>query len=409
LILLEDTPALPEGAAATGRRVTTLKEVAASRAGDPIAVPITDNHLAYILYTSGSTGEPKGVMISHRNSLTFVDWCFDTFRVEPSDRVSSHAPFHFDLSVFDLFCTMKAGATLYLVPPDFAIFPGRLVKWIVQQQLTIWYSVPSALIQLLETGKLKAADLSSLRTVLFAGEVFPMKYLRRLVEVLPHPRYFNLYGPTETNVCTYYEVKPGDCAPERSEPVPIGIACENSEVFAVREDGGVAGVGEEGELYCRSATVMKGYWGRLEDGARALVQNPLNPRYAELVYKTGDICRLLPSGDYQYVGRRDKMIKSRGYRIEIGEIEAAFHAHPGVREVAIVAIPDDEIGARICGFVVTEPGITRAELEAHAGERIPRYMMPERLVFEDALPKTSTGKIDKSLLERKAKIDEHGR
>jgi amino acid adenylation domain-containing protein len=402
LVLIEEN-ALTNGPleGTQGKRVTTYAELVKKHERAYFDVPITDDYLAYILYTSGSTGEPKGVMISHRNSLTFVNWCFDTFRVTPEDRVASHAPFHFDLSVLDLFVTALGGATLYLVPSDLMIFAGRLAKWIATNEISIWYSVPSALIQLLEHGKLDAANFPKLRFVLFAGEVFPMKFLRALVKTMPHPRYLNLYGPTETNVCTYYEVKPSDIEGDRSEPVPIGKACENTEVFAVTEGREVAGVGQEGELWVRSGTVMKGYWGRPEDSAKFLAANFTNPHYPETVYRTGDIVRLMPSGDYQYLGRKDKMIKSRGYRIEIGEIEAAFQAHPELKEVAILAIPDDEVGARIVAYVA--PQLDKTELERFCAERLPRYMMPEKLTFEDELPKTSTGKIDKALLERRAK------
>ncbi len=404
MIFTEDTATLPE--AAEGKRWTTYAALEASQSGEAFEAPITDNYLAYILYTSGSTGEPKGVMISHLNSLTFVNWAHDRYELTSADRVSSHAPFHFDLSVFDIFSTIKAGATIYLVPYDLLIFPGRLAKWISSNALTVWYSVPSALIQLLERGKLRAENFPSLRVVFFAGEVFPMKFLRSFIEAIPHPRYVNLYGPTETNVITYYEVTKDDIAPERTEPVPIGKACENMEVFAVTEGGEVAGVGEEGELWARSSTVMKGYWGRPEDSARVVVPNFTNPHYPESVYRTGDIVRLLPSGDYQYLGRKDKMIKSRGYRIEIGEIEAAFHASPDVKEVAVVAVPDEHIGARIVAFVA--PPLERGPLERFCSERLPRYMMPEKITFEHELPKTSTGKIDKALLERRAIAHEHG-
>lgn len=398
---------LEDGALATplegtqGKHLTTYAEVRRTRDVAYFEVPITDDYLAYILYTSGSTGEPKGVMISHRNSLTFVNWAAEKYGMNANDRVSSHAPFHFDLSVLDIFCSIQVGATLYLVPSDLMIFASRLAKWIAKTEITVWYSVPSALIQMLEHGKLDAANFPKLRIVFFAGEVFPKKFLRALIKTLPGPRYVNLYGPTETNVCTYYEVVPADLDEARTEPVPIGRACENMEVFAVTESGHVAGVGEEGELWAKSGTVMRGYWGRPADSAKSLVQNPKNPHYADIMYRTGDIVRLLPSGDYQYLGRKDKMIKSRGYRIEIGEIEAAFQAHALLKEVAIIAVPDDEVGARIVAFV--SPPLDERELERFCAERLPRYMMPEKISFLDVLPKTSTGKIDKALLEKESR------
>jgi amino acid adenylation domain-containing protein len=380
-------------------RVKGFGEVRSTQFDANPNVPITDNHLAYILYTSGSTGEPKGVMISHLNSLTFVNWSYDTFQVRPEDHVSSHAPFHFDLSVFDLYCALKAGATIYLVPYSCATFPPELASWISDNQISVWYSVPSALIQLVEHGQLERHNYERLRTVLFAGEVFPIKYLRQLVRALPQAEYYNLYGPTETNVCTYYQVQPSDLEESRTQPVSIGKACANMEVFAITDERKAAKVGEEGELYVRSGTVMKGYWGRPQDTAKMVIPNFLNPEYADVLYRTGDIVRPMADGNLEYVGRRDKMIKSRGYRIELGEIEAALYAHPQVLEAAVIAIPDEKIGARINAFVVVENGLDRAELEKFCTLRLPRYMMPEVLEMRPQLPKTSTGKIDKKSLE----------
>ena len=381
-------------------RVGTLAEIEAKCPVTNPCIPVIDNDLAYILYTSGSTGEPKGVAISHLNSLTFVNWCFDEFGVTSSDKVSSHAPFHFDLSILDLFCTIKAAATICLVPNDIHAFPVRLARWIAEQGITIWYSVPSALIQLVERGRLDANKYDRLRKILFAGEVFPIKYLRQLVQAIPHPDYYNLYGPTETNVCTYYKVRPSDVEPERTEPVPIGKACANTAVIAIDDQGRPVREHGEGELYVRSSTVMKGYWGRPDATAKVVLPNFLNDRFSDTIYKTGDIVRPLPGGDYQYVGRRDKMIKSRGYRIELGEIEAALYTHPAVNEAAAVAIADEKIGARIVAYIVSNNGLDARELENHCKDRLPRYMMPEKFEFRLGLPKTSTGKVDKVSLEK---------
>ncbi len=197
------------------------------------AVTLTETDLAYILYTSGSTGRPKGVMLSHQNALTFVEWCAEKFQVSSDDRLSNHAPLHFDLSVFDVYNTLEAGATVYLVTEDLALFPSKLAKFMEKQEITIWYSVPSALILLLLHADLNADKLKHLRTILFAGEVFPMKYLRQLADRLPQVDLYNLYGPTETNVCTYYKVERERLA--GMDKLPIGIACANTEVFAVSD------------------------------------------------------------------------------------------------------------------------------------------------------------------------------
>lgn len=405
-ILLTDEPTdVPVVASLAGSAPVSYAKIAATRSIANPEIPIIENDLAYILYTSGSTGQPKGVMISHLNSLTFVNWAHDEYQISQQDRVSSHAPFHFDLSILDLFCTLKAGGTICLVPNDVAAFPVRLAQWIAEKGITVWYSVPSALIQLVEHGQLERHNYDKVRWMLFAGEVFPCKYLRRLVQQIPHAAYSNLYGPTETNVCTYYHVQSSDVAPERTEPVPIGKACANTEVFALDQDGRVVPPGQEGELYVRSSTVMKGYWGRPDSTAATVLPNPLNSAYADVMYRTGDIVKLMPSGDYQYIGRRDKMVKSRGYRIELGEIETALYAHPAVKEAAVVAVPDERIGARLMAYVV--PGnstLTSSELMKFCSERVLKYMVPERIEMCSELPKTSTGKIDKTTLENESKL-----
>ena len=405
-ILLTDEPTdVPVVASLAGSSPVSFAKIAATRPAANPGIALIENDLAYILYTSGSTGQPKGVMISHLNSLTFVNWAHEEYQIKQQDRVSSHAPFHFDLSILDLFCTLKAGGTICLVPGDVAAFPVRLAQWISEKGITVWYSVPSALIQLVEHGHLERHNYDGLRWVLFAGEVFPIKYLRRLVQQIPQAAYSNLYGPTETNVCTYYHVQSSDVAPDRTEPVPIGKACANTEVFALDEQGRVVPPGQEGELYVRCSTVMKGYWGRPDSTAATVLPNPLNRAYADVMYRTGDIVKLMPSGDYQYVGRRDKMVKSRGYRIELGEIETALYAHAGVKEAAVVAVPDERIGARLIGYVVPGEGaLTQSELMKFCSERVPRYMVPERIELCGKLPKTSTGKIDKTTLENESKL-----
>jgi amino acid adenylation domain-containing protein len=365
-------------------------------------IPTIDTDLAYILYTSGSTGDPKGVMIAHRTIFTFINWCYETFRVTQDDRVTSHAPLHFDLSTFDIFVTIKAGGTVVLVPEKLSVFPIKLVQLLQDEQITITYLVPSILSLMVSYGKLPSHDLSSLRAILFAGEVFPIKYLRRLVEMVPHPTYFNLYGPTETNVCTYYQVRSEDLDPERTHPVPIGVACENIEAFAVSELGQpVTELGQEGELWVRGSCVAQGYWGDPEKTAKNFVRNTFQKHFDEIAYRTGDIVTLAPDRkNWIYVGRRDHMIKSRGYRIELGEIEAALYSLVGVSEAAVIAIPDDLIGNRIKAFVVpSDPsGLTEKEVQEHCGSLLPRYMIPEKIEIRMDLPKTSTGKINRQVL-----------
>ncbi len=361
---------------------------------EPPRVDCIEDDLAYILYTSGSTGEPKGVMITHRNALTFVEWGLETFRVSFEDRLSNHAPLHFDLSIFDIFVAIGAGATVILVPEG-NVFPVELSRFISENRITIWYSVPSALILLLLYGNLPKYTMPALRAVLFAGEVFPVKYLRQLMKEWPQAGFYNLYGPTETNVCTYYPVE--ILGEDRTEPIPIGRACANTEVFALTESKRLISPGEVGELFVRGPSVMKGYWGFPEKSRAALAPSPLSSHLGDAAYRTGDRVTVDAEGNYHYLGRTDHMIKCRGYRVEAGEIEAALYSHPNVKEAAVVGIPDDQIGNRIRAFVVLNAPdvLTDKELVLYCAGRVPRYMIPDQIEFCESLPKTSTGKIDR--------------
>ncbi|MET0487631.1 MAG: amino acid adenylation domain-containing protein [Candidatus Rokuibacteriota bacterium] len=357
-----------------------------------------EGDLAYILYTSGSTGQPKGVMLTHRNALTFVDWCAATFAIRPEDHLSNHAPLHFDLSVFDVYNAIEAGATVSMIPEETALFPQRLTAFIEEQRITVWYSVPSALVYLVMHGDLAARDLDRLRLVLFAGEVFPMKYLRQLADLLPHTELYNLYGPTETNVCTYHRVDRFRLAGQ--ERLPIGRACANTEVLAVGEDGRLVEHGATGELFVRGPSLTPGYWGDPDKTARALVPNSFAAHLGERLYRTGDLVTLDEHGEYLFLGRRDSQVKSRGYRIELGEIEAALYAHPAVVEAVVIAVRDEEVGSRLRAVVAVRPeeGPTASALQAHCAGLVPRYMVPETITFQSSLPKTSTGKIDRTRL-----------
>lgn len=381
--------------------VVRWNEVLARPHGELAPVLSIESDLAYILYTSGSTGVPKGVMISHRASLTFVNWACEMFQLRPDDRNSSHAPLQFDLSIFDIFATLKAGAAMVLVPDLLSTFPVRLADWISSQKISVWYSVPSILSMLVLRGHLERLTFPNLRTVLFAGEVFPVKYLRDLMAALPDVEFYNLYGPTETNVITYYKVPPLE--PDRVKPIPIGRACANTDLFALTEDGQVVSRPDQvGELCARGPILAEGYWGDAEKTAKSFVQNVLQPNFRDCVYKTGDLVTPDEQGNFEFLGRRDHMVKSRGYRIELGEIETVLYSHCDVKEAAALGIPDELIGNRIVAFVVlNEPGACTAEgLQRYCAERIPAYMVPEAVEFRNDLPKTSTGKADRPALLR---------
>jgi amino acid adenylation domain-containing protein len=391
-----------DGAASLEEQAMTFGEAIDQSVDDP-QIPAIDTDLAYILYTSGSTGIPKGVMLTHRSALTFVEWSAERIGIGSADRVSNHAPLHFDLSVFDLYLTAYGGSTVVLVPEDIAYFGRSLEEFIVNEAITIWYSVPSAL-KLLTKAVSEPGKLSTLHTVVFAGEVYATPQLRQLRRLVPEAKIWNLYGPTETNVCTYYRV---DELPEDDHPIPIGRGCRNTDVFAINSEGSVAGVGEEGELLVRGATVMKGYWELAEKTAEVLVPSPLDEHLGDLVYRTGDIVSLRPDGNYEFLGRRDHQIKSRGFRIELGEIEAALAAHGSIEEAAVIGVPHAEWGTAVVAWVVTSPeaDLTELAVKRHVASRLPRYMVPARVLTVAELPMTSTGKIDRpSLTEQSSRL-----
>ena len=376
---------------------TTSFEDAIREGGQPIRRTRSANDLAYILYTSGSTGVPKGVMLTHANALSFVDWCSSVFLPSEEDRFSSHAPFHFDLSILDIYLPIKHGAALYVISEDLGKNPKDLARFIAANQLTVWYSTPSILTLLLQFGDLERHDVSRLRIVLFAGEVFPVKHLRALQRLWPKPVYYNLYGPTETNVCTFARI-PAHIPDDRDAPYPIGFACSHCAALILDADGREITGDEEGLLYISGPSVFSGYWNRPVENAAAFLD-----RDGVRWYNTGDVVRRDANDGFIYVGRKDRMVKRRGYRIELGEIERALYLHPSLREAAVVAAPDVD-GTKIVAFLSCHGGKPPSivDLKMFCGTALPGYMIPDRFVIEDRLPRTSTDKVDYQALKGRA-------
>jgi amino acid adenylation domain-containing protein len=385
----------------------TVRDLAACPAAPP-ACANTDADLAHILFTSGSTGVPKGVMITHRSAVRFIRWAGTYFGIAQEDRNSQHAPLHFDLSTLDIFGTLRAGAELHLVPPELNLLPHKLAQFIREARLTQWFSVPSVLNLMANFDVVGQDDFGSLRRVLWCGETLPTPTLILWMRRLPHVRFTNLYGPTETTVASSYYTVPR-CPADPREPIPIGTACDGEELLILDEGLRPVDAGQTGELYIRGAGVSPGYWRDPLKTRSAFRPYPGATDPQDRIYRTGDLARRSADGLFYYVGRADTQIKSRGYRIELGEIEAALHSLPGLHESAVVAIPSEGFeGWLICCAYVPAPDcdVSPASLREGLTKLIPGYMLPARWMRHDVLPRNANGKIDRPRLKNRFLSDE---
>ena len=352
---------------------------------------------AYVLYTSGSTGYPKGVVLSHRNALSFINWAYSYFGISDDDVFSSHAPLHFDLSIFDIFVSIKAGAEICLLPQSISSFPVSLGKFIETNNITTWYSVPSVLIDMLTHGNLSPLNLDHVRRIIYAGEPFPVKYLKELMTQIPEALYYNLYGPTETNVITFYQIDAS--IQEVNGDIPIGRACPYANIRVITEDGRIASEGEKGELLVNGDSLMIGYLNKPDLTSQTIKQVYLPNEEAEKYYFTGDIVEVLDGDNLRFVGRKDHMVKIKGFRVEIEEIEANLMRLDCIKECIVTAVERENYGSVLKAFVVLkEKGIDPMKIRTFLKDYVPQYMIPEEIRIVDSLKKNSRGKTERRIL-----------
>ncbi len=359
-----------------------------------------DTDIAYILYTSGSTGHPKGCMISHLNIMNYIDWAINCFCISEADKVLSTAPFHFDMSVFDIYCAMKAAATLCIATEMDLLFPNKLVNLIDRNHITIWKAVSSLLMYLAKTDALEPGRMTTLSRVLFGGEELATKYLIKWMHAYPEKAFYNAYGPTEaTGISMYYHV---DKIPEDAcARIPIGRPCANTEVFLLNEDNQITGINEVGELHLRGSCLSKGYWRDPQKTESEFIPNPVSQIPGDRIYRTRDLATLRKDGIYEYLGRADSQVKYFGYRIELQEIERALLSIEDVNDAA-AALCNTELTdiPELAAFVEFKNKPDPSEILIRLKTLLPAYMIPKSIFPMGKIPRTSRGKVDRTALKR---------
>lgn len=352
---------------------------------------------AYIIFTSGTTGTPKGIVHSHYSGLAYAQLAMDLYSVTPEDIIASHSSLHFDISTFGYFVGPMSGAKTVIIPDAHTKMPASLARLIEQEKITIWYSVPLALSQMLRHNLLNDKDLSSLRWVLFGGEPFQMKDIHQLIDLLPAVTFSNVYGPAEVNQCTYFNFT---SLGEELTAIPLGRVWDHTQALIVDDNGGEVQDGEAGELLIKSVTMMNGYYNKPE-----LTEASLFRDGDHVYYRTGDRVRRNQNGELIFLGRGDRQIKIRGYRFELGELEYLTNMHSSIHESAALLTYDQEGEKQIvlCLVSANNNPPSTVELKEHLSQHLPMPFMPKEMLYFDALPRTTAGKIDYRVLENDIK------
>jgi amino acid adenylation domain-containing protein len=358
--------------------------------------------VAHLLFTSGSTGIPKGVMITHDNVLHFVEWATSYFGTREGDRISGHPPLHFDLSTFDIYGTFLAGAELHLVPASYNLLPTKLGDLIRAAELTQWFSVPSTMAHMVKFGVVEPgvderSAFPSLERVIWCGEVLPTPVLLSWMRAIPQATFTNLYGPTEATIASSYYAVP-ELPPSETAEIPIGTPCAGEELLVLDEELRPVPDGETGDLFIAGVGLSPGYWRDDEKTQAAFLPDPRSPKSGARIYRTGDLARLGGDGYVYFLGRADSQIKSRGFRIELGEIEVALNTIEEVSECAVVGVDTSGFeGKAICCAFAAADGATieLTALRRRLRKLVPAYMIPAHWIELDELPKNVNGKIDR--------------
>ena len=351
---------------------------------------------AYIIHTSGSTGTPKGVVISHRSIFNYINWAIKTFNITDNEIIGNQAPFVFDNSTLDIYLMIFTGATLHLIPEQYYAFPGKLIDYLNENQINFVFWVPTVLINIANLKLLDKKKVSTLRKILFAGEVMPTKQLNYWIKNTDVTVTFaNLYGPTEITVdCTYFIINRFF---RDDQVLPIGVPCRNSDVIILNSDNKKCERGEQGELCVRGSSLALGYWNNFEKTESVFVQNPLNSFYPDKLYRTGDIVFMNELDEIIFVGRKDFQIKHLGYRIELGEIE---HKVLCTFESLKVCCIYDQKSNEIVLFYESQNEISKIDFRVKLSLVLSNYMIPTKFIRIDRIPLTTSGKMDRALLNQ---------